>query len=128
MELSYSQNAKKSKSLCITQKWGNLTAKYTGYENTQGYCSLGVSVNSSFPIILQVYGNDYLKKTSAENLAQDQLIYQYSIPLNTPFYRNLPIKMSRVRFKFSPDNMTPVVGDTLVCSGILSNNANFQVA
>jgi len=128
MELSYNINAKKPSSLCIIQKWGNLTAKYTGYENTQGYSSMGISVNSSFPLILQVYGNDYLKKTEAQTLAQDQLLYQYSIPLNTPFYKILPPKSARVRFKFSPDNMTPIVGDTLMCSTTLSNNANFQVA
>jgi len=77
---------------------------------------------------LQVYGNDYLKKTEAQTLAQDQLLYQYSIPLNTPFYKILPPKSARVRFKFSPDNMTPIVGDTLMCSTTLSNNSNFQVA
>jgi hypothetical protein len=128
MDLTYSKSSKKSKSLCVKQTWGNLSALYSAYENSSGYAGLSFSINSSFDIQMEVYFNDFLEKTEAQNTTQDQLKYTFNIPANTPFYRNVPVRGERVRFKFTPDNNTPATTDTLLCVAILTTNTNFIVA
>jgi hypothetical protein len=127
MDFKYSKTSKKSKSLSIKQQWGNLTALYTAYDNTEGFASIGISASSSFDAIVQVFFNDFLEKTAAQETTTDQLKYQFSITADTPFYKVLPIKGARVRLKFSPDNNVPAITDTLLSSSILGSNTNFTV-
>ena len=127
MNVKTSSNNLKNKSLFLKTEWGNLSAKYTGYANCSSNSSISFNVNVSFNCTMDIYFNDFLERDYNTTTNQDQLYFTYNITADTPTYYSIPVRGAKVRFKFTPNGVVPIITDTLLCVANISNNTHYRV-